>query len=50
MQFSGLIESDIYPLLVINTYSMSSSYYALALGDRPFPNLSFYQTSYFTCI
>ena len=32
-----------YPLRVIVTYSMSSAYYALVLGNRPFPNLFFYQ-------
>ena len=32
-----------YPLLLIVTYSMSSAYDALVLGDRPFPTLLFYQ-------
>ena len=36
-----------YPLLRIVTYSMSSAYYSLVLGDRPFPNLLFYQVYLF---
>ena len=32
-----------YPLLVVVTYSMSSAFYALFFGDRPFPNLLIYQ-------
>ena len=31
--------SEGYPLSLIVTYSMSSTYYAQVLGDRPFPNL-----------
>ena len=31
-----------YPLSLIVTYSMISSYYALVLGNRPFPNLLFH--------
>ena len=33
-----------YPLSLIVTYSISSTYYALVLGKRPFPNLFFYQS------
>ena len=32
-----------YLLSFMVTYSMSSVYYTLVLGDRPFPNLLFYQ-------
>ena len=32
-----------YPLTLIVTYSMSSAYYALILGNKPFSNLLFYQ-------
>ena len=32
-----------YPLSLIVTYSMISAYYALVFGNRPFPNLLFYQ-------
>ena len=31
-----------YPLSIIVTYSMISAYYALVLGNRPFPNLRIY--------
>ena len=39
-----------YPLSLIVTYSISSTYYALVLGKRPWqkrPNLLFYQTLLF---
>ena len=35
--------SGCYPLSLKVTYSMSSAHYALVLGNRPFPNLLFYQ-------
>ena len=35
--------SEGYPLSLIVNYSMNSAYYALVLGDRPFPNLIFCQ-------
>ena len=35
--------SEGYPLSLKVAYSMSSAYYALVLGDRPFPNLLFCQ-------
>ena len=37
-----ILSSGGYPVLLKVTYSMSSAYYALVLGDRPFPNLLFY--------
>ena len=40
--------SEDYPFSLIATYSMSSAYYALLLGDRPFPNLSFCQILLFS--
>ena len=39
--------SEGYLLSHIVNYSMSSAYYALGLGDRPFPNLIFCQISLF---
>ena len=35
-------KSGAYPLWVIVTYSISSAYYTLVLGNKPFPNLLFY--------
>ena len=35
--------SGSYPFSLIVTYSMISAYYALTLGNRPFPNLLFHQ-------
>ena len=35
--------SEGYPLPLIVTYSTGFAYYALVLGDRPFPNLFFCQ-------
>ena len=38
-----ILKSERYPLWVIVSYSMSSAYYALVLGNRSFLNLLFYQ-------
>ena len=41
--FTVILKLGGYPLWVIVTYSMSSVYYALVLGNRSFLNLLFYQ-------
>ena len=42
--------SEGYPLPLIVTYSTGFAYYALFLGDRPFPNLFFVKFCYLVCI